>query len=301
MYRTLFPSPLGEIYCSIDDGGALCELYFLAYRPRGREGATDDPAHAAGVIRQVDEYFAGSRRVFDLPVAPVGSVFQQRVWKELRTIPFGATVSYGELAARLGNENGPRAVGRANATNPVSLIIPCHRVIGADGSLTGYGGGLPIKEVLLRWEGVALPRIGREVLTIGHSNHSMVRFVELLRRHQVTAVADTRSQPYSRHVPQFNQAALAGSLEEAGIRYVYLGAELGGKPARPERFPGGLLQLMKGAVDHRIAVLCAEENPENCHRGKLIAPELERYGIAVLHIRGDGGLEPSRNPLPLFA
>ena len=103
--------------------------------------------------RQLAEYFSGARRVFDLPLHPVGTAFRIKVWSELQQIPYGQTTTYGELARRVGNARGARAVGGANHHNPISIIIPCHRVIGADGSLTGYGGGLDMKEALLRLEG----------------------------------------------------------------------------------------------------------------------------------------------------
>jgi methylated-DNA-[protein]-cysteine S-methyltransferase len=113
--------------------------------------ARDDNAFAA-VRRQLEEYFAGERRVFDLPVAPPGTPFQQRVWTELQRIGYGETISYAELAARIGRPTAIRAAGAANGANPVSIIIPCHRVIGSDGSLTGYGGGLEAKRRLLELE-----------------------------------------------------------------------------------------------------------------------------------------------------
>ena len=105
---------------------------------------------------QLGEYFAGTRRAFDLPLAPRGTDFQLRVWWELARIPFGQTISYAQLAQRLDNPNGTRAVGAANGRNPLPIVLPCHRVIGADGALTGFGGGLPTKDFLLRLEG-ALP------------------------------------------------------------------------------------------------------------------------------------------------
>lgn len=108
-------------------------------------------AGLAAARGQLEEFFAGARREFDLPLAPDGSDFQRRVWAALRDIPFGETRSYGDLAERLGSS--PRAVGRANATNPVAVIVPCHRVIGADGTLTGYAGGLENKRWLLEHEG----------------------------------------------------------------------------------------------------------------------------------------------------
>lgn len=103
---------------------------------------------------RISEYFAGKRRIFDLPLAPGGTEFQRAVWGGLCDIPFGETRSYGDLAAAIGNPGAARAVGMANNRNPISIIIPCHRVIGADGSLVGYGGGLNMKQTLLRLEGV---------------------------------------------------------------------------------------------------------------------------------------------------
>jgi methylated-DNA-[protein]-cysteine S-methyltransferase len=115
--------------------------------------------HSAAALaeaeRQLNEYFSGSRQVFDLPLAPAGTAFQLGVWRALQGIAYGRTTSYGQLARDLGNANGARAVGLANGSNPLPVIIPCHRVIGADGSLTGFGGGLDIKRSLLRLEGAA--------------------------------------------------------------------------------------------------------------------------------------------------
>ncbi len=110
----------------------------------------DGPAAAAA--RQLEEYFAGTRTVFELKVAPVGTDFEKRVWKDLVGIPFGATDTYGAIANRLGDSGASRAVGVANARNPIAIIIPCHRVIGADGDLTGYAGGLHRKRWLLEHE-----------------------------------------------------------------------------------------------------------------------------------------------------
>jgi methylated-DNA-[protein]-cysteine S-methyltransferase len=116
--------------------------------PRWREStdAFDD------VVSQLTEYFAGERQRFELPLAPEGTPFQQRVWRELQDIPYGVTISYGQLAARIGQPTASRAVGLANGSNPLAIVIPCHRVIGANGTLTGYGGGLPIKGRLLALE-----------------------------------------------------------------------------------------------------------------------------------------------------
>jgi methylated-DNA-[protein]-cysteine S-methyltransferase len=104
------------------------------------------------VISQITEYFAGRRRQFDLSLMPNGTPFQQRVWRALLDVPYGATISYGQLAARIGQPTASRAVGLANGSNPLPIVIPCHRVIGSNGKLTGYGGGLPIKERLIALE-----------------------------------------------------------------------------------------------------------------------------------------------------
>lgn len=106
----------------------------------------------ATVAQQLAAYFAGTRQAFDLPLAPQGTDFQLRVWEQLRLIPFGVTISYGQLAQRLGQPNASRAVGLANGNNPLSIVVPCHRVIGADGSLTGFGGGVETKRQLLELE-----------------------------------------------------------------------------------------------------------------------------------------------------
>lgn len=119
----------------------------------------EDDAPFSKVIRQLEAYFAGDLKQFNLPLAPVGTNFQRAVWEALRSIPYGETISYGELAERIENPKAVRAVGGANGKNPIAIIIPCHRVIGSDGTLTGFGGGLPIKEALLTLEGA---RYGKE-------------------------------------------------------------------------------------------------------------------------------------------
>jgi len=148
-------TPLGPLAAAIDGAGALTHLGFSPreHERIAREGGTRDDARMAPVARQLAEYFAGMRRSFDLPLAAEGTDFQKEVWRELLAIPFGQTTTYGALAAKLGRPAASRAVGRANATNPIALIVPCHRVIGRDGTLTGYAGGLPIKEKLLALEG----------------------------------------------------------------------------------------------------------------------------------------------------
>lgn len=110
------------------------------------------PALFREPVRQLRAYFAGERREFEIPLAPQGTEFQHRVWTELSKIPYGETVSYGQLAGRIGNPKASRAVGLANGSNPIPIVIPCHRVIGSNGKLTGYGGGLPVKEKLLALE-----------------------------------------------------------------------------------------------------------------------------------------------------
>jgi methylated-DNA-[protein]-cysteine S-methyltransferase len=119
---------------------------------RPPSGAERDDPEFATVRRQLEEYFAGRRRAFDVVVAPPGTTFQQLVWDELQHIDYGQTISYAELAARIGRPTAIRAAGAANGANPISILIPCHRVIGSDGSLTGYGGGLEAKRALLDLE-----------------------------------------------------------------------------------------------------------------------------------------------------
>ncbi len=120
-------------------------------------GWTRDDRPFQAVARQLASYFAGALTRFDVRVAPAGTAFQRRVWRELEQIPYGETISYGELARRIGQPSASRAVGAANGRNPIPIIIPCHRVIGARGRLVGYGGGLPIKRWLLAREGCRLP------------------------------------------------------------------------------------------------------------------------------------------------
>lgn len=120
----------------------------------GAGGARDASPLLDAAEAQLREYFAGERRTFDLPLAPHGTAFQQRVWAALRAIPYGETRTYGELAAAIDSPNASRAVGMANHRNPIPIIIPCHRVIGANGTLTGYAGGLEVKRKLLALEGI---------------------------------------------------------------------------------------------------------------------------------------------------
>lgn len=127
------------------------------------DGAVPDEGELDDVAHQLGEYFAGRRRTFDLPLAPHGTEFQRRVWAELARIPYGEVISYRTLAVRVGNPNAIRAVGGANGRNPLPIVIPCHRVIAADGSLAGFGGGVPSKQFLLALEGVTVPRAAEQM------------------------------------------------------------------------------------------------------------------------------------------
>jgi methylated-DNA-[protein]-cysteine S-methyltransferase len=146
-------SPVGPLTLVADDG-VLTGLYMESQRhrpPEGEFGARDDTPFTE-VARQLEEYFAGQRTGFDLPVALTGTPFQRMVWAALREIPYGETISYRELAERIGRPTATRAVGLANGRNPVGIVVPCHRVVGATGALTGYGGGLERKLHLLEHE-----------------------------------------------------------------------------------------------------------------------------------------------------
>ena len=148
MTATIIETPVGDL-TAISDGAALTTLAFPGGSPVAR---VDEDTVLSQTRRQLGEYFAGERTSFDLPLRPHGSPWQRIVWDELLTIPYGETTSYGELAARLGRPSAARAVGLANGSNPIVIVIPCHRVIGADGTLTGYGGGLERKRTLLDLE-----------------------------------------------------------------------------------------------------------------------------------------------------
>lgn len=155
---TQMPSPVGTLLLSADDVGLQLIQFNDPRHPhaRGADWHEGDNAVLVATRGQLDEYFAGKRRRFDLPLAPRGTPFQTQVWNTLATIPYGETISYAQLATRVGRPTAMRAVGAANGRNPLPIVLPCHRVIGADGSLTGFGGGLPTKAFLLRLEG-ALP------------------------------------------------------------------------------------------------------------------------------------------------
>jgi methylated-DNA-[protein]-cysteine S-methyltransferase len=155
-WYTTVPSPIGDLLL-ISDGVALRGLWMQGGpRPLPPDPTwKHDDGPFADVIAQLAEYFAGRRTTFDVPLVLDGTPFQRRVWAALQDIPYGTTISYGQLAAGIGQPTASRAVGLANGRNPVSVIVPCHRVIGADGSLTGYGGGLERKQLLLGLEATA--------------------------------------------------------------------------------------------------------------------------------------------------
>ncbi len=147
-YKTWYKSELGLIELTITDD-AVVSLYFKG----GQPGMAEHSSPFAGeCLTQLDEYFKGERKRFNLKLAPKGTDFQKMVWNELVKIPYGGTVSYMDIARKLNNEGAIRAVGNANGRNPISIIVPCHRVIGSNGKLTGYAGGLWRKEWLLKHE-----------------------------------------------------------------------------------------------------------------------------------------------------
>jgi methylated-DNA-[protein]-cysteine S-methyltransferase len=153
MYYDYLDSPVGRLLLAMD-GGGLRHIAFESGRHPTSIG--EDWERGRGALHearsQLNAYFAGRLTTFDLPLAPVGTEFQQQVWLELLRIPYAATTSYGEIARCLGDPTASRAVGAANGRNPLPIVVPCHRVVGADGSLTGFGGGLPVKRFLLDLE-----------------------------------------------------------------------------------------------------------------------------------------------------
>lgn len=158
MTWTRIDSPVGPLLLGADDTGLrLIEFHAARHRASREADWREGENEVLAMSRvQLGEYFAGTRRSFELPLAPRGTDFQRSVWNALADIPYGQTRSYAQLAAGIGRPNAMRAVGAANGRNPLPIVLPCHRVIGADGSLTGFGGGLPTKQFLLALEG-ALP------------------------------------------------------------------------------------------------------------------------------------------------
>lgn len=154
-FYTYTNSPVQPLLLT-SNGAELTGIYMGEHKHGPSVGTdwirNDDALPFAETKRQLDAYFTGTLQEFALPSAQEGTEFQQRVWEELKRIPYGETISYGELAKRIGAPNGSRAVGLANGRNPLSIVVPCHRVIGANGKLTGYGGGIERKEALLAFE-----------------------------------------------------------------------------------------------------------------------------------------------------
>ena len=157
--HTVTDSPVGPLTLVAVEGNLVgCYMDAQRHRPTDAIFGAPAPEPFAAAVEQLAEYFAGQRLDFDLPLAFRGTPFQQRVWSALREIPYGETESYGELANRIGSPGASRAVGLANGRNPIGIIVPCHRVIGASGSLTGYGGGIERKRALLDMEREVLRR-----------------------------------------------------------------------------------------------------------------------------------------------
>lgn len=151
-FHAAIATPLGTMTATFC-GPALASLAFVDAQATSPAQPSGDAAASLAALRTaLDAYFAGRGTRFDVPLAPAGTAFQQAVWKALRDIPYGATASYAEIARRIGRPRAVRAVGAANARNPIAIIVPCHRVIGADGTLTGYAGGLERKRALLALE-----------------------------------------------------------------------------------------------------------------------------------------------------
>ncbi|XUL92210.1 methylated-DNA--[protein]-cysteine S-methyltransferase [Streptomyces galilaeus] len=153
-HHTVIDSPYGPLTLVADDDGTLCGLYMVdqRHRPPEESFGTPDDTPFTEATAQLQAYFAGESKEFTLELRLHGTPFQRTVWDQLRRIPYGETRSYGDLADALGNPGASRAVGLANGKNPIGIIVPCHRVVGANGSLTGYGGGLDRKQRLLDFE-----------------------------------------------------------------------------------------------------------------------------------------------------
>ena len=153
MYYCTYQSPLGEIALTANDEGLSALAFQTGKSPITLAGLSQNTEKFSEVITQLNEYFSGERKSFNLPLAPKGTNFQKHVWQALTDIPCGETKSYGWIAKSINNEKAVRAVGTANGANPIALIVPCHRVIGSNGKLTGYAGGLALKAKLLMHEG----------------------------------------------------------------------------------------------------------------------------------------------------
>ena len=153
MYYCTYQSPLGEIALTANDKGLSALAFQTGKSPITYASLIEDSSKFTQVIQQLTQYFDGDRKHFELPLAPEGTNFQKQVWQALLEIPCGETKSYGWIAKSIKNEKAVRAVGTANGANPIALIVPCHRVIGSNGKLTGYAGGLALKAKLLMHEG----------------------------------------------------------------------------------------------------------------------------------------------------
>ena len=171
-------SPCGPLFLAVDPAGRVVRISFVEGRDYGQAlrqfaaleaRVVEEPQRLIAVKRQLTEYFDRDRTEFALDLAPQGSPFQLEVWRALQGIPFGATTSYGEIAQRIGRPKASRAVGAANGANPIPIVVPCHRVIGADGSLTGFGGGLKAKTTLLELEGLTVSgnQVGGRQMALG--------------------------------------------------------------------------------------------------------------------------------------
>jgi O-6-methylguanine DNA methyltransferase len=152
LYSCIYDAPIGPLTLVASDSG----LVALEFGKKKHAGAVDDPKHLASYRKQLTEYFAGRRQEFSFALDIRGTDFQKLCWQELLKIPYGQTRSYRQIAESIGNRNAVRAVGLANGQNPIAIVVPCHRVIASDGTLCGYGGGLHVKEELLRLEGARL-------------------------------------------------------------------------------------------------------------------------------------------------
>lgn len=154
MEKTIVDSPIGTLELT-SEANSLVELSFVD-RAESVEPQPKESGILSQAVAQLNEYFDGKRRAFDLPLSPEGTAFQKEVWKSLGKIPYGQTITYGKLSEQLGNPKAIRAVGAANGSNPIPIIIPCHRVVGSGQKLTGYSGGIERKRWLLRHEGILL-------------------------------------------------------------------------------------------------------------------------------------------------